>query len=127
LSMICLGAIIVMWIVAGALLARRRLGVHYKLTNQMFYHQRGVLTRITDRIEAIDIDDVTYVQGLFDRAVNVGRIKISSSDRTNPEFWLVGIENVEDVARMIDKARRAERIRRGVSVESLNAVGPPPS
>lgn len=117
--MIPAGAILVLWVVLFGKLAIQRLGVHYKLTNQMFYHQRGVLTRVTDRIELIEIHDVTYEQGLFDRMLNVGRIKIASNDRTDPVFYLQGIEDVSDVAQMIDKARRGEQVRRGRRIESL--------
>jgi membrane protein YdbS with pleckstrin-like domain len=111
--------LVLIWSALLARLAAKRLGIHYKLTNQMFYHQRGILTRTTDRIEVIDIDDITYTQGLFERLVNVGRIEVLSSDRTNPKFCVEGVENVEEVAKTMDRARRAERIRRGVSVDSL--------
>jgi membrane protein YdbS with pleckstrin-like domain len=117
--MIPAGAIPVLWVVLLGKLAIQRLGVHYKLTNQMFYHQRGVLTRVTDRIELIEIHDVTYEQGLFDRMLNVGRVKIASNDRTDPVFYLRGIEDVSGVAQMIDKARRGEQVRRGRRIESL--------
>ncbi len=113
------GAMLVLWIFVLGRLIAARLGVHYKLTNQMFYHQRGVLTRVTDRIELIEIHDVTYEQGLFDRMVNVGRIKIASNDRTDPIFYLQGVEDVSSVAQMIDKARRGEQVRRGRRIESL--------
>jgi len=120
-SIVALGLMIVLWLVVLAQFASRRLGVHYKLTNQMFYHQRGLLTRTTDRIEAIDIDDVTWQQGLMERILNVGTVEILSRDRTNPKFWVRGIENVEQVAQMIDKARRAERLRRGfLSIQEQN-------
>ena len=46
-------------------------------------------------------------------------LPILETDANNVVLILKGIENVEDVAKMMDKARRAERIRRGVSVESL--------
>lgn len=116
-----LGLVLVLWLLVAVRFAARRLGIHYKMTNQMFYHQRGILTRSTDRIEAIDIDDVTWQQGLFDRLVGVGNIKLSSRDRTDPVFWVVGIEDVENVARLIDKARRAERLRRGfLSIEQTS-------
>lgn len=114
-----LGVMVATWVAIGGQLSQKRLGVHYRLTNQMFYHQRGVLTRVTDRVEVIDIDDVMYTQGLFDRMTGVGRIKISSSDRNEPELWIEGVEDVQAVAQLIDKARRAERIRRGVSVEAV--------
>jgi membrane protein YdbS with pleckstrin-like domain len=113
------GVIVALWVAILGRLSQKRLGVHYKLTNQMFYHQSGVLTRVTNRVEAIDIDDVTYEQGVFDRMVDVGRIKLRSSDRTDPELWVEGVQNVQAVAQLIDKVRRAERIRRGVSVEAV--------
>ena len=112
-----LAGIAVIWLLVAVRFAHKRLGIHYKLTNQMFYHQHGVL----NRVEAIDINDVTYVQGLLDRLVGVGKIRIASSDQTNGTLWVEGVENVQDVAKLIDKARRAERIRRGVSVESIGS------
>lgn len=120
---ILLLSILVAWLAVAARLAFRRLGIHYKLTNQMFYHQRGVLTRVTDRIELIEIHDVTYEQGLFDRLVNVGRIKIASGDRTDPIFFVTGVEDVESVAQTIDKARRGEQVRRGRRIDFSNIDG----
>jgi membrane protein YdbS with pleckstrin-like domain len=120
------GIAVVLWMVVVAILAQRRLGIHYKMTNQMFYDRRGVMTRTINRIEAIDIDDVTWQQGLLDRVTGVGDIKISSRDRTDPVFWVRGIENVEQVAHLIDKARRAERLRRGfmtIEQTSVDAGG----
>jgi uncharacterized membrane protein YdbT with pleckstrin-like domain len=115
------GLAAVLWPVVFATLAQRRLGIHYKMTNQMFYHRRGIITRTTDRIEAIDIDDITWTQGVFDRMVGVGDVLITSRDRTNPHFTLRGIEDVERIAQLIDKARRAERLRRGfLSVETAS-------
>ncbi|MGD9719686.1 MAG: PH domain-containing protein [Pirellulales bacterium] len=110
-------AIVLLWVLAATRLAARRLGISYKLTNQMFYHRRGLLTRVTDRIELIEVHDVIYEQGLFDRLVNVGRIKIASNDRTHPLFYLQGVEDVEKVAQSIDKARRGEQVRRGRRIE----------
>jgi membrane protein YdbS with pleckstrin-like domain len=114
-----LAILLLAWLYALVRLGRERLGVSYKLTNQMFYHQRGVLTRTTDRIELIEIHDVTYEQGLFDRLVDVGTIKIASNDRTDPILYVRGVENVSEVARMIDQARRGEQVRRGRRIESL--------
>jgi hypothetical protein len=117
LELVLLLAIVALWVAAALWLAVKRLGIYYKLTTHMFYHRRGVLTRITDRIELIEIHDVTYQQGLFERLVNVGKIKIESNDRTHPEFFLVGIDDVEAVAQAIDKARRAEQVRRGRRID----------
>ena len=113
------GVIAVAWLAPLALLGWRRLSLHYRLTNQRFFHQSGVLRRVTDRIEVIDMDDISFEQGLIERFVGVGTIHIRASDQSHPELELKGIDNVERVASLIDEARRVERTRRGVYVESV--------
>jgi len=111
--------IVGLWIVLGVMLAYRKLNVDYELTSQRFIHKRGVLKRTTDRIEVIDIDDVTYEQGIIQRMLGVGTIRISSSDRTHPELTLAGIDNVAQVANTIDDIRRQVRMRRGLHIEAI--------
>jgi membrane protein YdbS with pleckstrin-like domain len=100
-------------------LAVRRLSVKYRLTNQRLFHEKGILRRVTDRVEVIDIDDVTVEQGIIERMLAVGTIRVTSSDRTNPELQMPGIDDVKTVADKIDRARRAERERRGLFIESV--------
>ncbi len=107
------------WIGAGLLYAYRRIGTHYQLTSQRFIHKNGILVQTTDRIETIDIDDVTYTQGIIQRILGVGTIKLSSSDHTHPEFFMLGIDQVDKVAEMFDKVRMNERRRRGLHIESV--------
>jgi len=108
-----------LWILLGFMVLYRKMNVRYHLTTQRFIHQSGILTRVSDRIEVIDIDDVTYYQGVIERLVGVGSIKVNSSDRTHPELWLRGIENVQEVADLLDDLRRKERRRRGLHIESI--------
>ncbi len=103
----------------GLTLAYQRLSLRYRLTTYRFFHERGLLSRVTDRIEVIDIDDVTIHQGLIERILGVGTILIQSSDRTHSELRLPGIDNVKKVADLIDNTRRAERQRRGIHIESI--------
>lgn len=112
-------AIPVLWVLQLIRVWWIKLGVAYELTNRRFIHESGVINRTTDRIEVIDVDDVTIEQGIMDRIFNVGTIKITSSDRTHPELRLRGIKDVKKVALMIDDARQAERDRRGVYIESV--------
>jgi hypothetical protein len=120
---VLLGTIPVVWLIQGLRLLWSRLGISYKLTNQMFYHRRGILTRTTDRIELIEVHDVTWQQGLVQRMVNVGSIKIASSDRTDPIFHVTGVEDAEGVSALIDKARRAEQVRRGRRIDFSSVDG----
>jgi len=116
---IALGVILLIWAVAGLVYAWRRFGVHYELTTQRFVHQTGILTRRTDRIEVIDIDDVSFTQGPIERIFSVGKIVLTSSDRSDPVLSMIGIADVKKVAGLIDDIRRKERRRRSVHIESI--------
>lgn len=109
----------IVWVIQLIRMGWLKLNVAYELTNRRFVHEHGVLRRTTDRVEVIDIDDVTVIQGIVDRMLNVGTIRITSSDRTHPELLLPGIDNARHVAQLMDDARQRERDRRGVYLESV--------
>lgn len=113
------GAVVLIWIVAGLRYAYRRLGYHYELTTQRFIHQSGLLHRQTDRIEVIDIDDVSFKQGPIQRIFGVGTISLTGSDRSHPNLMMHGIAGVRDVSGLIDDTRREERKRRSLHIESI--------
>jgi hypothetical protein len=112
-------AMLVPWLYGLAILCYRRMSVRYLLTTQRFIHESGIVRRVNDRVEVLDMDDIAYEQGLLERLVGVGTIRIASSDRTHPELVLAGIENVKTVSELFDGARRAERRRRGLHVEQI--------
>lgn len=111
--------VLFMWGVLIGLYFYRRLSVHYTLTSQRLVHESGLLWRQTDRVELIDIDDVTFRQDPVQRMIGIGTIVVSSSDRTDPELKLLGIASARSVADTIDDARRRERRRRGLHIESV--------
>ncbi len=113
------GAIAVLWLFLFGTLMYRRFSDRYRLTNQRFFHEHGILRRITDRVEVIDIDDVTFEQGIIERMLGVGTLRVTSSDKTTPELSLPGIDNIKEVANMVDSARRAERQRRSLYIENV--------
>lgn len=102
-----------------ALLIYQRLSHDYKLTSQRFIHSSGILRRVTDRIEVIDIDDVQVTQGFVERFLGVGTIRLLSSDVTSPLTTLAGINDVTRIATLIDDTRRTERRKRSVHIESV--------
>ena len=117
--LIVLVLMVLPWLYYFAVLCYRRLSVRYLLTTQRFIHERGILRRVNDRVEVLDMDDITFEQGLLERLMGVGTIRIASHDRTDPELVLRGIENVKEVTRLFDNARLAERRRRGLHVEQI--------
>ncbi|GAB5404632.1 MAG: PH domain-containing protein [Aureliella sp.] len=111
-------AILLWWVVVIATYLYRRFSMHYELTTQRFVHQNGILLRQTDRIEVIDLEDVSYTQGIIQRMLGVGTIRLTGRDRTHPELVLHGIDKVPEIASLIDDVRREERRRRSLHIES---------
>lgn len=120
----------VVWVVAGGLIAAvwlasflyllyERLSVEYQLTSQRLFHRRGILTRVTNRVEVIDIDDVQFTQNIIDRMLGVGTIRVLSSDISDPKLVMIGIDDVKRIADLIDGVRREERRRRGLHIEAV--------
>lgn len=106
-----------LWLMLTLLI--KRLSLEYTLTTEQLTHKAGLLTRTTNRIEIIDIDDVTFQQTLIERFVNVGSVSIVSSDRTHPRLLLHGIDDVQRVSHLIDSAARDQRRKRGAFVEQV--------
>lgn len=109
----------VAWLILGSIYGVRRFGIQYELTSQRFIHQTGLLARRTDRLEVIDIDDVTFVQGPVQRILGIGTIDIVSSDRSHPIVKMQGIADVKRVAGMIDDVRRKERKSRSLHIQTM--------
>jgi len=111
--------LIALWIHQLLKYAYRRLNISYEFTTQRLIHHMGILRQVTDRIEAIDMDDITFEQTVLERLVGTGTIHIISSDRSHPEIFLKGIDNVKEVSEIIDDTRRKERRRRGLHIEQV--------
>ena len=111
-----LGAI---WLLLFCVLLFRKFNFSYKLTDQRLIHESGILYRVLDRTEMIDIDDVRVEQDIIERIANVGKIRLRTSDRTHPRITFRGIDRPRQIADLIDDARRRERMRRGIHVEAI--------
>ena len=112
-------AVAVLWLYLLGYLLVQRLGVSYILTTQKLIHQSGILRRVTNRIEVIDIDDVTYEQGLVERFFGIGSVLVVSSDSTHPRLLMRGIDQVQRVATLIGDTAGEERRRRAAYVERV--------
>ena len=110
---------VVIWLLPAVVLLYRRLSIRYRLTSQRLFHEHGILRRVTDRIEVIDMHDITFEQGIVERFLGIGTIRIKSNDKSDPDFALRGIDHVRDVAHELDRVRRAEQIRRGLYLEQM--------
>lgn len=113
-----IGLIILWWIIAFGSFLLKRLSIFYELTSQRFIHTSGILVRTTDRIDVIDIDDVSYTQGIVQRILGVGTINLVSKDRSHPKLVLSGIDQVAKVSGLIDDVRRKERKKRSLHIDA---------
>ena len=111
--------VLLYWAYQVFILLYRKASIRYRLTARRFYHERGVLRRKVSVVEVIHIDDIAFEQSLLERLTGVGTIRIASSDRSDPELRIWGIEKAKDAFSIIDKARQAERDRRGLRVEQV--------
>jgi len=114
-------AIAVVWLIPAYRLLVLRLSVEYTLTTQRFLHKKGLLRRVADQILLVDIDDITYEQGLLGRMLNFGTItlrakdaSLRTKDSSNEKLTLVPVDDVQRVANLIDEARREERRKRAI-------------
>jgi membrane protein YdbS with pleckstrin-like domain len=78
-------AIVLPWLVTRT--------TRYRITNYRIDFERGVVTKKIDTLELWHVDDISFEQGLLDRIMNVGSIKILSNDRTTPKLDLHGLPN----------------------------------
>lgn len=85
-------------------------GQHYRLTTQRLFMNHGILSRVTDQLELVRVEDVRLRQGIVDRLVNTGRVEIISSDQTDHDLTL---ESVADPAQVAEHVRRNVRGARG--------------
>lgn len=85
----------------------------YKITARRVETEHGVLARKVDSLEMWRVLDVEYTQSVIDRIFNNGRIKLISTDQTNPELYLYGLPNhrqlFEQLRDAVQDARQTNR------------------
>lgn len=111
------GVLVLAWLLVTVLY--RKMTVRYRLTTHRFFVESGLLGRTDEHMQVIAIDDVTVRQGPIQRMSNVGEIILRTQDQSSQVLTLHGIEGARHVADLIDRARRAERNRRGLYMSNM--------
>lgn len=113
------------WIALLFWFGYRRLVDEYTLTSQRFLHPHGVLSRVSNQILLVDVDDISYQQSLLGRMLGYGTITLLANDmsiqaadgskgKADGRLTLVPVDDVERVANLIDQTRREERRKRAI-------------
>jgi len=111
------GVLVLLWGYFYALYFYRTWTIRYRLTEQRLYAHRGLLTRTSDSMELVYIDDVRFVQTLIDRFINggVGSLTIfCSADKTDKKLVIKGIDKPREIFEKIDSARTTLRAKRSI-------------
>jgi uncharacterized membrane protein YdbT with pleckstrin-like domain len=98
-----------LWLLASVL--KTKLTLKYRLTTERLIIERGFLSKRTEELDLLRVDEATVHQGLFDRLANVGNIVIASTEPTDPLHIVVGVEQpVELKERIRQQARELRRL-----------------
>lgn len=99
----------------------------YRVTTERISVLRGILSRESVDLQLMRVADVQFYQLLLGRFLNVGDIRVLSSDKAVPDMVIPGVESPAEFKEMLWNLVR-ERRRNLVAMEQLNpsaADGPP--
>lgn len=106
--------LVVVWLRA----ALRVWTTSYRITTQRLFVRRGILSQTVDQTELLRVDDVKMSQSLLQRALSIGDVTMTSSDRSDPEITLAGIDQPAQVAEHIRRHTRTVQ-KRTLFMENL--------
>jgi hypothetical protein len=87
---------------------------HYAITSDRLKIVRGLLSRKTENFELIRVQDIDYSQGLHERILGIGDIKIRGHDPSNPEIVLRNVPDPDKVYELLRKTWLEARKRHGL-------------
>jgi len=97
--------------------ALRRLGTHYRITNQRVVIESGVLSKRMDQIDVYRINDYVVERPFGQRLLGTGNLVLSAMDRSTPDVRLRFLKtDVLGLYEQLRKATEVEKRRRGVRV-----------
>jgi membrane protein YdbS with pleckstrin-like domain len=92
----------------------------YRLTNRRLFVSTGVINRRRDMMELLMVKDVfTRQQSLLERWLSLGSVVVVPSDKSQPTFYVTGVDNPKEVMDLIWHHARTERDLRSVKVEDI--------
>ncbi|MCX4268645.1 MAG: PH domain-containing protein [Lachnospiraceae bacterium] len=87
----------------------------YRLTEDRFFTQSGILNLKEEEVRLYRIMDITLKRSFGQRIFNLGTIHCCSSDKTSPEFDIKSIKNPMQVKEMLSRMIEQEREKKNIS------------
>jgi membrane protein YdbS with pleckstrin-like domain len=94
-------------------------GVKYRLTSQRLFVDRGILSRVTDQLELVRVDDVRIRQSLVGRILNTGDVEVFAADTSDESILLESIDRPNEIAEALRVHVRAARGKQTLFVENV--------
>ncbi len=86
----------------------------YKITSRMIERERGLMVKRVDSFALARVKDLQLQQSLFERLLRIGTIRVISSDATEPDLLLEGLEQPREIYTKMRDAVMTFTEKRGV-------------
>lgn len=113
---ICLGVPAILWIWLESVVWYRSYTIRYHLEEDKLVTENGFLNHVKDSTLIAQINDIKISQTLWDKLVNggVGTVTLFTTDVTDPELKLRGLEEPHKAFETIDYLRKEYVRKRGI-------------
>jgi hypothetical protein len=107
------------WGYLGYRFVRACRGHHYRLTTRRLFVTTGFFRRRVDQLELLRLKDVYLQQSMIGDWLGIGTLVVTSSERSLPKAYLLG---VDDPRRIMDLIWHHMRIEHSQKTERVNPV-----
>lgn len=93
----------------------------YKVTTERIFFTTGIFSKKTEALELYRVRDLDMYEPFWQRMFKLGNVKLTTSDKTTPEFILKAVPNPAELLNNIRKAVENRRdVKRVRGVEFLD-------
>ncbi len=93
----------------------------YKITTERVFFTTGIFSKKTEALELYRVRDIDMYEPFWQRMFKLGNIKLTTSDKTTPDFLLKAVPNPAELLNNIRKAVETRRdVKRVRGVEFLD-------
>jgi len=93
----------------------------YKVTTERVFFTTGIFSKKTEALELYRVRDIDMYEPFWQRMFKLGNVKLTTSDKTTPDFLLKAVPNPAELLNNIRKAVETRRdVKRVRGVEFLD-------
>jgi membrane protein YdbS with pleckstrin-like domain len=92
--------------------------MHYRLTTQRIFLEKGLLGKTVDQTELVRVEDVQFRQNVYQRMMSIGNVHVLAHDLTDGQIIIKNIDEPSQVSEHI-RTYTQKRRARSVYVENV--------